>query len=72
MCRTAHVGEQRGVWNWWTGLLGWTTGLEFSHFTNLLHALFRRPGLKSWGSKVTAYLIAERSEATNLDDSVRF
>jgi len=49
----------------------WTTGLEYwnglaaksllessyslSHFTNLLHALFRRPALKSWGSKVTAY-----------------
>jgi len=44
-CWTAHVSERRGVWNRWTGLLGWTTGLEFmiSHFTNLLHALYRRP-----------------------------
>ena len=37
------------------GFLG--SSYSLSHFTNLLHALFRRPASKSWGLKVTACLI---------------
>ena len=53
---------RRAVWNWWTGLLDWNTGMtqtsvkclldssySISHFTNLLHALFRHLALKCWG-----------------------
>jgi len=54
--------------DWTTGLEYWTKILEWlnccqksiswydisgSHFTNLLHALFRRPALKFWELKVT-------------------
>ena len=38
---------------------------SLSHFTNLLHALFRSPALtsKAWGSKVTAYKLPLNIEA---------
>ena len=29
-CQTAHVGEQRAAWNWWTVLLDWTTRMAYT------------------------------------------
>ena len=34
------------------------SGYVLSHFTNLFHALFRCPALKSWGQRSLAYLIS--------------
>ena len=61
-CGTAHIGERRDVWNWWTRLarLEYWNGLNCCKkpFSNLLHALFRHPARKLCRSKVNAYLIS--------------
>jgi len=39
------------------------SGYSLSHFTNLFHALFRHPALKSWRSKVTCIFNKLHSKA---------
>jgi len=49
--------KSAGGLEYWNGLNCCKKPSTFSRFTNLLHALFRHPVSKFWGSKVTAYLI---------------